>query len=341
MTSSESTKPPEVEKAADEAENSFEDSKIDGDLTNLLNQIKEGNQLDDPFSPTNDNKEKEKNDMSGLPDVSKSSRHWQYCYHFPLPQDENSTHDCNQRNVLLYGVGRGRDDASRNVKKIHKDVTKLFSKKFSIDVSDGGKVKKHNKGDVIFDQVVRRFQNLSYYDQHCVSYICGQTMIEMLSAFANSCNANYLPLPEYVSFLFDLTGLALNIQGILDWCLQILKELPGVESQLIERGSCLTRSYTTSLSLYIVGVLRRYHTIFLLNPTDVVTAFEQLSRIAYRPKLPMEPGASMMDCNSAEWCILAYLYDLSQNCSILKARDKFADLKRLFSSVSTCIWFCK
>ena len=317
---------------SDEAENSFDDSKIDGDLTNLLNQIKEGNQLNDPFSPTND-KEKDKSDSNGLPDVSKKCRHWQYCYHFPLPQDENSTHDCNQRNVLLYGVGRGRDDASRNVKKIHKDITKLFSKKFSIDVSDGGKIKKHNKGDVIFEQVVQRFQNLSYYDQHCVSYQCGQTMIEMLSAFANT-NANYLPLPEYVSFLFDLTGLALNIQGILDWCLQILKELPGVENQLIERGSCLTRTYTTSLSLNIVGVLRKYHTIFLLNPSDVVTAFDQLSKIAYKPKLPMD-GASMLDCNSAEWCILAYLYDLSLNCSLLKARDKFSDLKRLFATVNT------
>ena len=106
----------------EDAENSFDDSKIDGDLTNLLNQIKEGNQLNDPFSPTND-KEKDKPD---LPDVSKKGRHWQFVYHFPLPQDENSTHECNQRNVLLYGAGRSRDDASKNVKKIYKDVTKLF-----------------------------------------------------------------------------------------------------------------------------------------------------------------------------------------------------------------------
>ena len=138
----------EHDKSTDDAENSFDDSKIDGDLTNLLNQIKEGNQLSDPFSPTNAGADKDKDnqnkDLSALPDVSKKGRHWQYVYHFPLPQDENSTHDCNQRNVLLYGVGRGRDDASRNVKRIYKDVTKLFGKKFSIDVSDGGRVKKHN-----------------------------------------------------------------------------------------------------------------------------------------------------------------------------------------------------
>ena len=138
MTTNEGSK--DHDKSTDDAENSFDESKqIDGDLTNLVNQIKEGNQLNDPFSPTANN-EHDKKDLSGLPDVSKMGRHWQYVYHFPLPQDENSTHDCNQRNVLLYGVGRGRDDASRNVKKIYKDVTKLFSKKFSIDVSDGGKI---------------------------------------------------------------------------------------------------------------------------------------------------------------------------------------------------------
>jgi hypothetical protein len=53
-----------------------------------------------------------------------------------------------------------------------------------------------------------------------VSHTCGQTAIDMLTSFTN-CNANYLPVPEYVSFLFDLSGLALNIQAILDWSLQV------------------------------------------------------------------------------------------------------------------------
>ena len=240
------------DKSTDEAENSFDDSKIDGDLTNLLNQIKEGNQLSDPFSPPND-KDKNtdnKNELSGLPDMSKKGRHWQYVYQFPLPQDENSTHDCNQRNVLLYGVGRGRDEASRNVKRICKDVSKLFSKKLSIDVSDGGKVKKHNKGEVIFEQVAQRFQNLSYYDQHHVTFQCGQTMIEMLSAFANS-NANYLPYPEYVSFLFDLTSLSLNIQGKMNHLICHFCQLRR-NSSIILQSIILSKNVTRTLCISIV-----------------------------------------------------------------------------------------
>ena len=64
---SDSSKDHDKSNHSDEAENSFDDSKIDGDLTNILNQIKEGNQLSDPFSPTSD-REKDKNDsMNGLP----------------------------------------------------------------------------------------------------------------------------------------------------------------------------------------------------------------------------------------------------------------------------------
>lgn len=65
------------------------------------------------------------------------SRHLLYTTHFPLPQDENSSHDCNQRHVLLYGVGKVREDARHTVKKMQKDINKLFNKKFSIDVIDG------------------------------------------------------------------------------------------------------------------------------------------------------------------------------------------------------------
>jgi len=95
-------------------------------------------------------------------------------------------------------------------------------------------------------------------------------------------------------------------QAILDWSMQILKELPNVDGQLCERSSSLTRVYSTSLALYVVGVLRRYQTILFLNPNDVIYVFDQLSKIAYRP-LAMNDCSdrrTMLDCNSAEWCIL-------------------------------------
>ena len=277
-------------------------------------------------------------------DVWRYNRHWQFTYHFPIPfpHDDSANHDINQRHVLLYGYGRGKEESSKNCKKITKEIVKLFSKRFSIDVNEGGKIKKHHKSEFIFSEVVQKFQDLSYFDQHFVTGQCGQTVIEMVQAF-HSCSAAYLPVTEHVSFLFDLAGQAFNIQCLFDWCIQLLKELPHVESQLIDRGSVLTRTYTTGLALYIVGVLRRYHSVLILSDTALKSVWDSLVKISYRhsnvpQESPRHDQSGMrrpppnLDCNSAEWCIMGYLFDLAAACpSLLKSSDKYSMLKRLFT----------
>ena len=148
-----------------------------------------------------------------------------------------------------------------NLELIYFQVCKLFGKKFSIDVAEGGKVKKHSRSEFNFEAITQKFQNLSYFDQHVVTWQCATQVVDMLNTFVTG--SSYLPVQEHVAFLFDLMELALNIYGLIDICIQILKELPDVESQLDSRKSTLVRSYTTNLSLYIVGVLRRYHCCLL------------------------------------------------------------------------------
>lgn len=112
------------------------------------------------------------------------SRHLLYTTHFPLLQDESSSHDCNQRHVLLYGVGKLRDEARHTVKKSSKEISKLFNKKFSIDAADG-KVKKYSRNEFNFESVTSRFQSLSYFDQHVVTHQCSLIVLEMLMNFAS------------------------------------------------------------------------------------------------------------------------------------------------------------
>jgi hypothetical protein len=38
-----------------------------------------------------------------------------YTLHFPIPQDESTLHETNQRLVVLYGVGSGREQVDQNV----------------------------------------------------------------------------------------------------------------------------------------------------------------------------------------------------------------------------------
>ena len=89
----------------DKNNTSYDDKEVNDDLNNLLNQIKEGNQLDSgPFSPpkppttstkTSPLKPASSSDAPSNPDVlynclgvdlSRLNRHWQYTYHFPLAQ---------------------------------------------------------------------------------------------------------------------------------------------------------------------------------------------------------------------------------------------------------------
>ncbi|PNF33035.1 hypothetical protein B7P43_G16367 [Cryptotermes secundus] len=305
----------------------YDDSKIDDDLDKLLQHIKEEqqNSLDAPDSPKDDgvppgslvaapmaSVTPMEGAESGGPGEMRS-RHLLYTTHFPLPHDEpGSLHDCNQRHVLLYGVGRVRDEARHTIKKMTKEICKLFSKKFSIDVAEGGKVKKHSRGEFNFEATTAKMQALSYFDQHVVTWQCTVTVVEMLNSFASG-SSNYLPVQEHVAFLFDLMELAFSIYDLIDVCIQILKELPEVEGQLQAKGSGLVRSYTTSLSLYVVGVLRRYHCCLLLFPEQTTAVFEGLCRVV---KHVTNPG----DCSSAERCILAHLYDLYSSCSLLKSK---------------------
>nr|CAH7731850.1 unnamed protein product [Callosobruchus chinensis] len=303
----------------------YDDANIDHDLDKILQNIKDEqqNSMDVPDSPKEHDHNHHPHAPShmGHPTIEtdhdghkvKPSRHLLYTTHFPLSQDDPfSQHDCNQRHVLLYGVGKIRDEARHTVKKMWKEICKLFSKKFSIDVAEGGKVKKHSRNEFNFEATTQKCQSLSYFDQHVVTYQCSVTVIEMLNSFATG-NSNYLPVQEHVAFLFDLMELALNIYGLIDVCIQILKELPEVETQLYNKNSILSRNYTTSLSLYVVGVLRRYHCCLLLSPEQTSAVFEGLCKVV---KHVTNPG----DCSSAERCILAHLYDLYSSCSLLKSK---------------------
>lgn len=239
----------------------FDDSNVDDDLDKLLQHIKEDqqNSMDAPDSPKDP-----ENTMTENNESSQSvCRHYLYTKHFPLSQDEPaSQHDCNQRYILLFGVGKERDDKKHAVKRMYKEICKLFSKKFSIDVAEGGKVKKHSRNEFNFVATLTKCQTMSFFDQNVVTYQCMICVQEMLNSFAMG-NSNYLPVQEHVAFLFDLMEIALNINGLIDFCIQILKELPDVEYQLMAKNSNLVKTYTTTMSLYVVGILRRYNSCLL------------------------------------------------------------------------------
>uniref|UniRef100_F7A127 Mediator complex subunit 12L n=1 Tax=Ornithorhynchus anatinus TaxID=9258 RepID=F7A127_ORNAN len=217
-------------------------------------------------------------------------------------------------------VGKERDEARHQLKKIAKDILKILNKKSTTEsgVGDEGQKARKSKQESFptLETVFTKLQQLSYFDQHQVTSQISSNVLEQITSFASGMSY-HLPLAHHIQFIFDLMEPALNINGLIDFAIQLLNELSVVEAELLLKSSSLAGSYTTGLCVCIVAVLRRYHACLILNPDQTAQVFEGLCGVVKHVVNPSE-------CSSPERCILAYLYDLYVSCSHL--RSKFGDL---------------
>uniref|UniRef100_A0A673C4E1 Mediator complex subunit 12 n=1 Tax=Sphaeramia orbicularis TaxID=375764 RepID=A0A673C4E1_9TELE len=269
---------------------------------------------------------KEKGMDPAFPQLYEQPRHIQYATHFPIPQEESASHECNQRLVVLYGVGKLRDEARHTIKKITKDILKVLNRKSTAETGNGeeGQKRKRSKPEAFptAEDIFSKFQHLSHFDQHQVTSQVSRNVLEQITSFALGMSY-HLPLVQHIQFIFDLMEYSLNISGLIDFAIQLLNELSLVEAELLLKSSSLVGSYTTSLCLCIVAVLRRYHSCLILNPEQTAQVFDGL-------RIVVKSGVNPADCSSAERCILAYLYDLYTSCSHLKS--KFGEIFSEFCS---------
>uniref|UniRef100_A0A8C7IAH1 Mediator complex subunit 12 n=1 Tax=Oncorhynchus kisutch TaxID=8019 RepID=A0A8C7IAH1_ONCKI len=258
-----------------------------------------------------------------FPLVYEQPRHIQYATHFPIPQEESASHECNQRLVVLYGVGKQRDEARHAIKKITKDILKVLNRKSTAETEEGQK-RKRTKPEAFptAEDIFSKFQHLSHFDQHQVTSQVSRNVLEQITSFALGMSY-HLPLVQHIQFIFDLMEYSLNISGLIDFAIQLLNELSLVEAELLLKSSSLVGSYTTGLCLCIVAVLRRYHSCLILNPEQTAQVFDGL-------RIVVKSGVNPADCSSAERCILAYLYDLYTSCCHLKS--KFGEIFSEFCS---------
>ncbi|KAH8861624.1 Mediator of RNA polymerase II transcription subunit 12 [Schistosoma japonicum] len=108
-----------------------------------------------------------------------SNRHLHYLIQFPIPQDESYAHEQNQRFQLLYGSVRSRDRARYPIRKLVRDICKLFTKKiYLIDVNTNDEARSI---DEVHEDITKRFVNLSFYDMEYVLSQCTPVFVKMLN----------------------------------------------------------------------------------------------------------------------------------------------------------------
>ena len=158
-----------------------------------------------------------------------NSKHLLYAKHLPIPQEESYQHECNQRQITLYGVGKAREEARHVTKRVGKDLARLFSKKNCIDISSGdiGKKKKgKDKEDkdkdssMTFDAISGKFARLCVYDQHAVTSTTASYVQEQMASFSSG-GSLYLPLVDNIAFLLDLMHYCCNAAGLMDFIINV------------------------------------------------------------------------------------------------------------------------
>ncbi|RXM27441.1 Mediator of RNA polymerase II transcription subunit 12-like protein [Acipenser ruthenus] len=217
--------------------------------------------------------------------VMSATREW----FFSMEWDESSSHECNQRMVLLHGVGKRREEARHQLKKITKDILKILNWKSTSETNGDEEQKtKKNKQQTFptLETVFTKLRQLSYFDQHQVTSQIASNVLEQITSFASG-TSYHLPLAHHIQIIFDMMEAALNISGLIDFAIQLLNELSVVEAELWLKSSSLAGSYTTGPCLCIVAVLRRYQACLILNPDQTAQVFEG-SNILWDPDFMLD-----------------------------------------------------
>uniref|UniRef100_A0A5S6QG82 Med12 domain-containing protein n=1 Tax=Trichuris muris TaxID=70415 RepID=A0A5S6QG82_TRIMR len=242
---------------------------------------------------------------------TKLSKHYFNVLHFPLPQDEQYRHDCNQRQLLIFGLTADRDCRRHVLKKITKELNKLWCKKASVEFSQVAppRIKK------VFDSeslclLSRKMQNLVFFDQHAVTDSCCDTCIEHLSDFA--CGyTNYLPTVENLDFFLSLLEESCNFFSMIEFIEAIVAILPRLEAQILERRLDGADSITLHYALCIVGYLRKHH-CYLIQLESVICNIWRCLFLYIKSK-------TVLSSFSAERCIWIYIHDLYECCTFIRA----------------------
>ncbi|KFD72362.1 hypothetical protein M514_01715 [Trichuris suis] len=242
---------------------------------------------------------------------TKLSKHYFNVLHFPLPQDEQYRHDCNQRQLLIFGLTADRDCRRHVLKKITKELNKLWCRKASIEFSPVAppRIKK------VFDSeslslLSRKMQNLVFFDQHAVTDSCCDTCIEHLSDFA--CGySNYLPTVENLDFFLSILEESCNFFSMTEFIEAIVTILPRLEAQIKERRLDGGDSITLHYALCIVGYLRKHH-CYLIQLESVICNIWRRLFLHIKSK-------TVLSSFSAERCIWVYVHDLYECCTFIRA----------------------
>ncbi|VDN01453.1 unnamed protein product [Thelazia callipaeda] len=200
------------------------------------------------------------------------SVHERLLIHLPIPQSGEYRSECNQRSLLLYGIGVERDNAKIELRRFARELTKLWQKRIVVEFS-------FNKPlEIRFKKRATRFRSCTYYDQLVLSGWCCESFVQMVQDFVDG-HSYVLPTAEGLDILLDMCEQAQNIAGIMELAEELLPLLVLVEKVLHERRvDCVPSNISAQIGFVLTAYISHnyYYFLYSQNAFNIVQGLYQI-----------------------------------------------------------------
>ncbi|CAF4050645.1 unnamed protein product, partial [Rotaria magnacalcarata] len=235
-----------------------------------------------------------------------------YMEQFAYPLEEDFRDDFNQRKIILFGITPKREEAKRQLKTNVRLLSSLFKLRSCLETTTESPPFTRPTPYASYFNIRKSIVSLSHHDQYYVTNRVSKLLIERLTNFIER-RTSRLPWLDDVAFLFELMEKSLNLSGLIQTCVDILRIFSRIESMGSLKASPGMYSYRFELYLEITSIFRFYTPVLILTPSNMIQVFENLIQITQHIQDPVRT-------TSVERALLMLMHDSYFSCPYIKSK---------------------
>lgn len=174
----------------------------------------------------------------------------------------------------ILNISSFSEEAKRQLKQNVRSLSSLFKLNNCLETTTESPPFTRPTPYALYLQIRKSILSLSYHDQYYVTNRVSKLLIERLTNFIER-RTSRLPWLDDVAFLFELMEKSLNLQGLIQTCVDILRIFSRIESMGSLKASPGMYNYRFELYLEITSIFRFYTPVLILTPTNMVQVFEK------------------------------------------------------------------
>ncbi|KAK6764893.1 hypothetical protein RB195_025000 [Necator americanus] len=210
----------------------------------------------------------------------------------PLRQTEEHRSEANQRALVLYGMDHARENHKSEMKKIAKEICKIWQKKIYVQFTEGNEAPfwKQSINSQRILEILARFRSQTYYDQMMICGWCAESFSDMIRDFVLG-HSLQMPTSEGLDIICGMFESAQYIYGIFELCEAVTPLLPCAEKVIRSLAAdVIPGSLSGQLGYVFVAYICTHWHYFLhsdLAPTITNQLYELIERMIRAHEYPM------------------------------------------------------